>query len=193
MRLVLLFVIFLFPVQAGAALIAEVRTSAGNFSIDLNYIGARRTVSHFYQLATGSRPWLDEKTGKIRTGVPFYNGLTFHKKEGFFGAIAPKYIQTGARYPNDPGVFIPNDKQGCGYVIRDEIRHYAGTSALIVPHGLYTVSMANTGPHSGSSQFFINLINDNSWNERNSAFGTVEKLFKVYNSSGQVTGVTHNG
>ncbi|MBT8045336.1 MAG: peptidylprolyl isomerase [Verrucomicrobiae bacterium] len=174
-----------------AALIAEVRTSLGNFSIDLNYTGARRTVSHFMRLAKGEQPWLDEKTGQIRSGVPFYNGLKFYKKEGSAASI-PKYIQAGARYPDDPAVFISNEKQGAGYVIRDEIRHYAGTSTLVVPHGLYTVSMANTGPHSSSSQFFINLVNDTWWNERNSAFGVVQQQFIEYPENGSPY-VSYNG
>jgi cyclophilin family peptidyl-prolyl cis-trans isomerase len=177
-----------------AALIAEVRTSAGNFSIDLDYEGAPRTVSHFYRLAAGLQPWLDEKTGVIRNGVKFYDNLKFYKKVEHGPPLHPiyqKYIQAGIRYPGDVFVFIPDAKQGAGYVLRDEIKS-DGFGDLDVPHGLYTVSMANNGPNSSSSQFFINLLDDSSWNGRNSAFGVVEQVFIEYPAFG-LPYVSHNG
>ena len=163
-----------------ADLVAEVRTSAGNFSINLNYNGARRTVSNFIRLATGEQPWLDEKSGKIQYNRPFYNGLKFYKKVST-GSVAPRYVQAGARYPGDPFVFTADVKQGAGYILRDEMT--TGLLGLNVPHGMWTVTMANTGPHSSSSQFLINLIGDQSYNGRNSAFGTVLQRFTDYNTT----------
>ncbi|MEJ6572019.1 MAG: peptidylprolyl isomerase [Akkermansiaceae bacterium] len=182
-----------FGAKTRAALIAEVRTNVGNFSIDLNYDGAPRTVSHFYRLAAGLQPWLDEKTGVIRTGVKFYDGLRFYKKVEHgppFHPVFQKYIQAGIRYPGDPFVFIPDAQQGAGYMLRDEIKSN-GSGGIAVPHGLYTVSMANNGPNSSSSQFFINILDDSSWDGRNSAFGTVLAQFTEYDQAGLPVAVSN--
>lgn len=167
-----------------AQLLAEVRTSAGNFSINLNFTGAPRTVSHFMRLANGTQPWLNEKTGRVVTGTPFYNGLTFHKRVDEappFHPVIRRHIQTGARFPGD--IFIRQDNQGAGFVMRDEIRSGL-LGNLLVPHVQYTVSMANMGPHTSSSQFLITLLNDTALDGKNSAFGIVNQLFVEYDENG---------
>lgn len=177
--------------RSDAQLIAEVRTSAGNFSIDLNFTGARRTVAHFMRLANGTQPWMNEKTGRIVTGTPFYNGLSFYRivdEAPPFFPTTRKYIQAGARYPGD--AFLQELTQGAGYNLRDEIRRFLNGN-LIIPHLAYTVTMANTGPHSSSSQFLITVINDSSLDNKNSAFGTVQQNFIEYNEAGQPISVTN--
>ena len=85
---------------SSAQLIAEVRTSLGNFSINLNYIHAERTVANFMRLAEGTQPWLEEKTGRVMRNTPFYNGLTFHKAVDLAPPLSTtlrRYIQAGAK------------------------------------------------------------------------------------------------
>ncbi|MGB0992890.1 MAG: peptidylprolyl isomerase [Akkermansiaceae bacterium] len=175
-------------------LIAEVRTSMGNFSITLETSKARRTVAHFMRLANGQQPILDHTTGQVIQGVKFYDGLKFHKTVNeappFFPALK-KYIQTGSRDGTD--AYNP------GYVIRDEIRSFPNGN-LLAPHTQYVVSMVPaTGPggipspHSSSTQFLITLVNDNSLNGVQSAFGKVNQLFINYDSNNTPISVGDNG
>lgn len=177
--------------QLRAQLIAEVYTSAGNFSFNLEYVNAERTVANFMRLAQGTQPWLDEKNGGVRVGVPFYNGLRFHKIVDLappFSTGVRKYIQAGARYPGD--ALLQEDSQGAGYHVRDEIRlFFNGTPVL--PHTAYAVSMANTGPHSSSSQFLITRVNDPEFDYKNSAFGYVNQQFITYTENNIPVGVSN--
>lgn len=172
--------------EASAQLIAEVRTSLGNFSITLDYNSARRTVSHFVRLAQGTQPWLDGQTGEVRYGTPFYNNLKFFKK---IDEVAPvrRYIQAGAR--SNAEYDSSGAYSGTGYVLRDEMRQNIFGNILI-PHNAYVVSMANVGPHSASSQFLITLVADASLNGKNSAFGVVNQQFYEYDEDGRPISVS---
>lgn len=171
-----------------AQLIAEVRTSKGNFSINLHYLQARRTVSHFMRLANGVQPWMDVKTGKLMYGVKFYEGLKFYKP--YEVSTLKNYIQAGSR--SNAELDSSYQYAGAGYVLRDEIRYDALFNQMLIPHTQWTVSMANRAPHSSSSQFLITLVNDASFNGKNSAFGTVNQLFIDYDYPGGPR-VTYNG
>src|SRR5436190_15064067 len=57
---------------------ADFTTSLGNFTCQLHYTNAPRTVANFIGLTTGELAWLDLNTGVSRN-VPFYDGLTFHR------------------------------------------------------------------------------------------------------------------
>lgn len=165
----------------GPGIFADVRTSAGGFSINLDYTGARRMVSHFMRLSQGSQPWMDEPSGQVFYYKPFYNGLSFHKRVNqTLYAPMQQYIQTGARYGGD--------NNGTGYVLRDEIR-YNINGTLVKTHSAYTVSMVGTEPHSSSSQFLITKIADASMDGKNSAFGTVEQIFYNYDYFGNLLSI----
>src|SRR3989344_4839185 len=84
----------------------------------------------------------------------FYEGVVFHRViDGFM-------IQGG-----DPeGTWMG----GPGYTIKDEFTHKGGNK-----NNKGTISMANAGPNTGGSQFFINLVNNNFLDTKHPAFGEV--------------------
>lgn len=97
----------------------------------------------------------------------FYNGVLFHRViNGFM-------IQGGDPQGNGMG--------GPGYTIQDEFTHAGGNRNI---RG--TISMANAGPNTGGSQFFINLIDNSFLDSKHPAFGivlegmdVVDKIAKV--------------
>lgn len=95
----------------------------------------------------------------------FYNGIIFHRViDGFM-------IQGGDPRGNGTG--------GPGYTIEDEFmpdnKNNKGT-----------IAMANAGPNTGGSQFFINLVNNNYLDKAHPAFGTVVEGFEVVEKIGKV-------
>ncbi len=93
------------------------------------------TVANFIGLATGSKEWTDPVTLKKVTNTPFYDGTTFHR-------VIPGFmIQGGDRLGTGEG--------DAGYYIPDEI---SPTLRFDVPGRL---AMANSGPGTDGSQFFI--------------------------------------
>ncbi len=97
----------------------------------------------------------------------FYDEVIFHRViDGFM-------IQGGD--PTGTGTGSP------GYSIKDEFTHKDGNK-----NNKYTVSMANSGPNSGGSQFFINLIDNNFLDSKHPAFGIVVEGKDVVNTIGKV-------
>ncbi|HJJ99405.1 MAG TPA: peptidylprolyl isomerase [Methanocorpusculum sp.] len=95
----------------------------------------------------------------------FYDGVIFHRViDGFM-------IQSGD--PTGTGCGGP------GYTIKDEF-----TSNNKNNRG--TISMANAGPNTGGSQFFINLVNNNYLNKAHPVFGTVVEGMEVVDAIGKV-------
>ena len=91
----------------------------------------------------------------------FYDGILFHRIiDGFM-------IQGGDPLTKDP---TKKDLWGTGGSenIEDEFTHAGGNK-----NDQYTISMANAGPNTGSSQFFINLIDNNFLDTKHPAFGRV--------------------
>lgn len=88
------------------------------------------------------------------TNAGFYDGVTFHRViKGFM-------IQGGDPRGNGMG--------GPGYTIKDEFTHAGGNK-----NNRGTISMANAGPNTGGSQFFINLVNNNFLDGKHPVFGEV--------------------
>ena len=117
-----------------AGLFARLETARGTIVLRLFFEQAPMTVGNFVGLAEGRMPSRDPRSGEIRKH-PFYNGLVFHR------VIADFMIQGG-----DP---TGTGSGGPGYLFPDEI----------VP-GLRhdrpgILSMANAGPNTNGSQFFI--------------------------------------
>jgi peptidyl-prolyl cis-trans isomerase A (cyclophilin A) len=93
------------------------------------------TSANFVGLATGTKEFIDPVTTKKVTGVPFYDGTTFHR-------VIPQFmIQGGDRVGDGTG--------DAGYYIEDEI---SPSLRFDVPGRL---AMANSGPNTNSAQFFI--------------------------------------
>jgi peptidyl-prolyl cis-trans isomerase A (cyclophilin A) len=110
-------------------------TSAGKITARLYEKEAPKTAANFIGLATGKKAWTDPKTGK-KTNRPLYNGTIFHRTiKGFM-------IQGG-----DP---LGNGTGGPGYEFADEMPQ--GPQFDYTPG---TLAMANSGPNTNGSQFFI--------------------------------------
>src|SRR5215472_2818998 len=133
-------------------LYAHFTTSEGNFSIQLFDDLAPKTVANFTGLAEGSKEWTDPRTGKKSTS-PYYNGTIFHR------VIAGFMIQGG-----DP---LGQGTGGPGYRFGDEIHPDLRFDKP------YLLAMANAGPGTNGSQFFI-TVEPTPWlNGRHTIFGEV--------------------
>ena len=128
-------------------------TSMGDIVVELAYTKAPMTSANFVSLIEGNRPWSHPVTGRV-TSRPYYEGIIFHR-------VIPDFmIQGGSRQgtgTDGPGYVFPDE-------FHPELRHDA--------QGV--ISMANAGPHSNGSQFFITLTDDASWlDDHHSVFGHV--------------------
>ena len=133
-------------------LFATLETSMGKIKVELFATIAPRTVRNFVELANGQKDFTDVKTGRPERR-PFYDGLIFHKVTKGFS------IQTGCPYGTGKG--------GPGYVFADEITPSLRHDKAGV------VSMANTGPNSNGSQFFITLDKHPELDDKHTVFGQV--------------------
>ena len=133
---------------------AEFNTSMGSYTCALYYAQAPKAVANFIGLAAGQRSWLDLPTGLARTN-PFYNGLTFHR------VITNFVIQAGS--PNGLGT------DGPGYAFVDEITNTLQFNQFGV------LAMANSGPDSNGSQFFV--LATNAWPSLNNGYTIFGQLF----------------
>ena len=143
---------------------ATFTTSAGTFTVRLFDEQAPKTVANFVGLATGSIEWKDPKTGAM-VSRPFYDGLIFHRViDGFM-------IQGGC--PEGSG------RGGPGYRFNDEF----GPGLRHDRPGL--LSMANAGPNTNGSQFFITLAPTEWLDNRHAIFGEVVEGMDVISAIGK--------
>lgn len=128
-------------------------TELGVMRAELEYERAPRAVANFIGLATGEKDWIDPRTNEIQRGVPFYDGIIFHRLDHDF------VIQGG-----DP---TGTGSGGPGYVWQDDfhpdLRHT----------GRYKLSMAHAGVNTNGSQFFITLEAAPVLDFRHSVFGEI--------------------
>lgn len=133
-------------------LYATLRTSQGDIEIRLLPFHAPRTVRNFVELAGGEREWTHPATGK-KSNDPLYDGTVFHRvMSGFM-------IQGG-----DP---LGNGTGGPGYEFADE---FHPELAFDKP---YLLAMANAGPGTNGSQFFITVSPATWLNRKHTIFGEV--------------------
>lgn len=131
---------------------ATLHTTAGDIVIELFDDEAPKTVENFVGLAGGTKEYLDPKTGAPTTGK-FYDGLGFHRViDGFM-------IQGGCPLGTGTG--------GPGYRFADE---FHPDHAFNRP---YLLAMANAGPGTNGSQFFITVAATPWLNRRHTIFGEV--------------------
>jgi peptidyl-prolyl cis-trans isomerase A (cyclophilin A) len=138
-------------------------TSEGNFKARLFDQDVPNTVANFTGLAEGTKEFTDPKTGQ-KAKRPFYDGLVFHR------VIAGFMIQGG-----DP---LGTGTGGPGYKFSDEFSAKLRHSKP----GLF--SMANAGPNTNGSQFFITLAATPWLDNKHSIFGEVVEGMDVIEKIG---------
>ncbi len=121
-------------IKKGAKLSAILHTSLGDVECILFPQESPKTVLNFVSLAEGSRSWLDPRTREY-TDRPLYDGVVFHR-------VIPGFMIQGG----DP---LGNGMGGPGYTFDDETDNGLGFNK----EGL--LAMANSGPNTNGSQFFI--------------------------------------
>ncbi len=133
---------------------ATFQTTAGDIVVRLLPEKAPKTVENFLGLAEGTREWTDPRTGsKVKT--PLYDGTSFHR-------VIPQFMIQGG----DP---LGTGTGGPGYRFADEI----GPDNRFDRPGL--LAMANAGPNTNGSQFFITEVPTPHLNRGHTIFGEVVK------------------
>ncbi len=142
---------------------ADFSTSAGAFTVELDYVRAPRTVAHFIRMAEGAQSWMDPVDGIART-TPWYAGSGFYKVQYEVPAAGTTNLlalQGGLR------AVAGSWSGGPGYSILDEPLN--GLS-----HSNGVVAMVTDGPHTGAAEFMLLLTNGASyWDGRQTVFGRV--------------------
>ena len=135
-------------------LYATLKTSMGDIVIQLFDDKAPKTVANFVGLASGTKEWMDPKTDE-KVKRPLYNGTIFHR-------VIPGFMIQGG----DPR---GNGTGGPGYRFEDEFHPDLRHSKAGI------LSMANAGPNTNGSQFFITHQATPQLDGRHSVFGEVVK------------------
>jgi len=155
----LLFVALALPVLAQEKSAAEPTavfdTTMGTLRCKLFPKEAPKTVANFIGLADGTKDWKDPATGQTKHGVPLYSGTIFHR-------VIPDFMIQGGD-PLGSGFGDP------GYKFADEI----------VPSLTFDrpgrLAMANSGPGTNGSQFFITEVPTPHLNGRHTIFGQCDE------------------
>jgi peptidyl-prolyl cis-trans isomerase A (cyclophilin A) len=135
-----------------AKLTATLHTTAGDIVVELFPDQAPVTVQNFVSLAEGSKEWTNPATGQ-KSNEPLYDGTVFHRViEGFM-------IQGG-----DP---LGSGRGGPGYQFKDEFHPDLRFDRP------YLLAMANAGPGTNGSQFFLTVGPTPHLNRRHTIFGEV--------------------
>ena len=132
---------------------ATLHTTLGDIVIELFPNHAPKTVENFVGLATGAKEWTDPRTGK-KSNEKLYDGTIFHR------VIAGFMLQGG-----DP---LGQGFGGPGYQFADE---FHGELQFDRP---YILAMANSGPGTNGSQFFITVAPTTWLNRKHTIFGEVK-------------------
>lgn len=139
-------------------LYADIQTSKGDMVVQLYYDQTPLTVANFVSLAEGTNPYVSEEY----RDKPYYDSTVFHR------VIKEFMIQGG-----DP---TGTGKGGPGYKFKDEIVD------SLIHDGKGILSMANAGPGTNGSQFFITHDSTPWLNGKHSVFGKVVKGLEVIDS-----------
>ncbi|MCX5868583.1 MAG: peptidylprolyl isomerase [Proteobacteria bacterium] len=140
-------------------------TTLGTITIELYEKEAPKTVANFVGLAEGTKEFTDLKTGQ-KVKRPFYNGLIFHR-------VIPGFMIQGG----DP---TGTGRGGPGYKFEDEF------SPSLKHDKPGRLSMANAGPNTNGSQFFITVAPTPHLDNRHTIFGQVVEGQDVANKISQV-------
>jgi peptidyl-prolyl cis-trans isomerase A (cyclophilin A) len=138
---------------------ATIVTNLGSFTVSLMPEHAPKTVDNFIGLATGAKEWRDPSDDTTKT-APFYDGTIFHRViDGFM-------VQAG-----DP---TGTGRGGPGYQFEDEVPSNGPTF-----NQSGRLAMANAGPNTNGSQFFVTVAETPWLNGRHTIFGQVTEGYDV--------------
>ncbi|MGD0940760.1 MAG: TonB family protein [Terracidiphilus sp.] len=126
-------------------------TSMGRITCQFFQQQAPKTVANFIALANGTKDWTDPNTNKVQHNKPYYDGTIFHR-------VIPEFMIQGGD-PVGTGMGDP------GYKFEDEFDPNLGFD---VPGRL---AMANSGPNTNGSQFFITEVPTEFLNQKHTIFG----------------------
>ena len=129
-------------------------TEAGDITIELFAEKSPKTVENFIALAKGTKEWQHPDTREVMKNKPLYNGTVFHR-------TIPNFMIQGG----DP---MGNGRGGPGYKFADEF------SDLKFDQAGY-LAMANSGPNTNGSQFFITVGPTPHLTNKHTIFGKVIK------------------
>lgn len=142
---------------------AHFTTSLGAFTVRLFEEEVPKTVANFVGLAEGTKEFVDPTT-RQKVTRPYYDGLIFHRViDGFM-------LQGGCPIGQGTG--------GPGFTFEDEF------SPTLKHRGVGVMSMANAGPNTNGSQFFITLAATPWLDNRHSVFGEVTEGLEVVKKIG---------
>jgi peptidyl-prolyl cis-trans isomerase A (cyclophilin A) len=146
---------------------AKFHTTQGEIVVELEEHRAPKTVANFVGLATGTMAWKDEHTGQSMTGQPLYAGVRFHRViPGFMvqcGDPLTRHAETARRWGTG----------GPGYRFSDEFHKELRHDRPGI------LSMANAGPGTNGSQFFITEGPTPHLDNKHSVFGHVKSGLDV--------------
>jgi peptidyl-prolyl cis-trans isomerase A (cyclophilin A) len=143
---------------AGKELYATFKTSMGDIEVKLLSKQAPKTVANFVGLASGEKEWTHPVTSEKST-KPLYSGTKFHR-------VIPGFMIQGGD-PRGDGRGTP------GYEFEDEFQ----SGRKFDKPGL--LAMANRGPNTNGSQFFITVATPSHLNGRHTIFGEVVSGYDV--------------
>ena len=138
---------------------AVIDTTAGTLRCTLFEKETPETVANFIGLANGTKDWKNPVSGSTKHGVPLYDGTIFHR-------VIPNFMIQGG----DPA---GNGSGDPGYKFKDEI---VATLMFDRPGRL---AMANAGPGTNGSQFFITEVPTPHLNGRHTIFGQCDEASVV--------------
>jgi peptidyl-prolyl cis-trans isomerase A (cyclophilin A) len=144
--------------QGKGDLYAIFQTSQGNITVRLLEKDAPETVANFVGLATGAKEWTDPRT-RAKSHAKLYDGTVFHR-------VIPNFMIQGGD-PLGTGTGDP------GYRFKDEFQ----SGRRFDKPGL--LAMANAGPNTNGSQFFITEVPTPHLNDKHTIFGEVVKGFEL--------------
>ena len=145
-------------VNNGKELYATFQTTEGEIVVRLFSKDAPKTVANFVGLATGEKEWTDPRNHQT-SKKPLYDGTLFHR-------VIPNFMIQGGD-PNGTGMGDP------GYRFEDEFQSGRKFDKV----GL--LAMANAGPNTNGSQFFITTSTPQHLNNKHTIFGEVVSGYEV--------------
>ncbi len=165
-------------------LYADFTTSMGDFTVELDFVRAPRTVANFIRLAEGTQVWMDPGNGAVET-EPWFAGSALYRIQYAVPAAGTTNVlalQGGLRSVGG------SYNAGPGYTILDEALN--GLS-----HSNGVIAMVADGPHTGAAEFMLLLTNGAAyWDGRQTVFGRVSagtNVVRAIATGGQTDGMLH--